>query len=56
MWGIESELAISCNQAGLPVKVLGYQPNHKTLDPQFVLPTRCVGIKDGAGFEEQTNQ
>jgi hypothetical protein len=47
---MEPELAISCNQARFPMEGLGQQPSHKTLDPQFVLPTGYAGIKDGAKF------
>ena len=36
---MEPEPAIFYNQAR-PHEALGHQPNHKTLDPQFVLPTR----------------
>lgn len=50
---MEPELAISCNQAGLPVEGLGHQPSHKTLDPQFVLPTRCAGVKVAKKLWEQ---
>jgi hypothetical protein len=35
---------------------LGHQLSHKTLDPQFSLPTKYAGIKDGAGFEGRANQ
>ena len=41
---MEPEPAIFYNQAR-PHEALGHQTNHKTLDPQFVLPTRCAGIK-----------
>ena len=41
----ETEVATFCRQAGLPVKRVGLQYNHKTLNPKFVLPTRCAGIK-----------
>ena len=43
--GYGFELAISYNQVRLSVEVLGHQANHKTFDLQFVLPTRCVGVK-----------
>jgi hypothetical protein len=41
----ETEVATSCSQAGLLVEGGGLQSNHKTLNPKFVLPTRCAGIK-----------
>jgi hypothetical protein len=56
MEDMELEPAISCNQARLPMEGLGHQPRNKTLNPQFVLPIRCVGVKDAAEFEEGANQ
>lgn len=40
------------NQARLPMKRLGHQPSHLTLDPQFMRPTRYAGTKDEEEFEE----
>ena len=42
---VKPETAISCNQARLPIEALRPQANHKTINPQFVLSTRCAGIK-----------
>jgi hypothetical protein len=39
------EQALSRNQATLPVEGLGQQPSHKTFKVQYVLPTRCAGVK-----------
>jgi hypothetical protein len=50
------KLVISCNQARLPMEGLGHKLSHKTLDPQFVLPTRCAGVKEGTEFEGRANQ
>jgi hypothetical protein len=52
----EYELATSCNQAKVPMERLQYQPSHKTLHPQLVMPTRCTGVKDGAEVERMTNK
>jgi hypothetical protein len=53
---MEPESAISSNDARLPMEGLGHQPSHKTLDPQFILPTRYVGIKGSAQFERRVNE
>ena len=37
MGDVESELAISCNQARLPVQGWGYQPTVKISDPELFL-------------------
>jgi hypothetical protein len=42
---IETEVATSCIQSELPEEEVGYQSTHKTLNPKFVQPTRCAGIK-----------
>ena len=42
---MKQEMAIYCNQARLPMEGVGHQPSHKTLDPQFVMPTRCAVVK-----------
>lgn len=42
---MESELAIFCDQARLPLEGLGHKPSHKTFDLQFVLPTKCAVVK-----------
>lgn len=52
---MEPELAIYCNQAKLPMEGLGHRPIHKTLGPQFVLPSRCGRLTDGTEFEEKAN-
>jgi hypothetical protein len=39
------ELAIFYNQASLPREGLGHQLSHKTFNLQFVLPTKCAGVK-----------
>ena len=36
---------VLCNQKILPIEGLGQQPSHKTLHPQFLLPTRCARVK-----------
>ena len=56
MGDMEPEPAISSNQAQFSMKGLGHYPRQKTLDPQFVLTTRCAGKKDGAEFEGGANQ
>jgi hypothetical protein len=33
-------------------KCTGTSTELQILDPQFVLPTGCAGVKDGAEFEE----
>jgi hypothetical protein len=53
---MESELAIFCIKARLPLEGLGQQTSHKTLETQFPLPTRCAELKDGAEFEDRSNQ
>jgi len=42
---LEPEMNISCNQERFLMKELGHQQSHQTFDPQFVLPTRCAGVK-----------
>ena len=42
---MESEVATSCSQAGLPVEGGGYQPTHKTYNPKFALPAKCARIE-----------
>ena len=44
MWYMETKPAISCNQARLPLKRLGYQPNHKSFGLKFVLSARCAVV------------
>ena len=39
-WDMESQVAISCRQAGLSVEGKGHQPSHKTINAKFVLHTR----------------
>ena len=56
MGDIEPESAITSNEASLPMEGLEHQPSHKILDPQFILPTRCVGLKRGAEFEGRANE
>ena len=54
---LEPELeSISYNQKHFPIEELGHQCSHKTFDPQFVLSTSCVGVKDGAELEGRANQ
>jgi hypothetical protein len=53
---MEPKLANSCSQERLTMEALGQELSYKTLDPQFVLPTRCSRVKDGAEFEERANQ
>ena len=55
MGDIEPELAISCIQKRFPMEKLVYQPSHKTLDPQFLLPTRCAGVKMEQKLRERPN-
>jgi hypothetical protein len=52
---MEPEPAISYYQARFPMEILGYQPSHKNLDPQFFLPTRHAGVRDRAEFEGSVN-
>jgi hypothetical protein len=40
----EPEPTISCPQTRLPMEGLGHQSSHKTLAPQCVLPTGCIGL------------
>jgi hypothetical protein len=35
---------------------LGHQLSHKNLDPEIVLPTRCMGLKERIEFEGRANQ
>ena len=37
---METEVATSYNQAGLPVERAGHKPTHKTFKPKFVFSTR----------------
>lgn len=55
MGDMDPELDISCNQASLPMEGYGHQPNHKSLDPQFVLLT-CAGVKHRGEFEGRPSQ
>jgi hypothetical protein len=56
MENMESELDIFYNQAHLPMEGLGNQPNHRTINPYFVLPTRWTRIKMEQNLrEEPTN-
>lgn len=41
----EPEPLIPCNQSRVPVKLLGHQHSYKPFDIQFVLPTKCAGVK-----------
>jgi hypothetical protein len=50
----DPEPAISCNQKRLPMEGLWHQPSHRTLDPQFVLPIRCAGVKMEQKLREWT--
>lgn len=43
MGDMEFEQAIFCNQSGLQVEGLRYQPNYKTFSLQLVLPAECSG-------------
>lgn len=56
MWGIESEIAISWNQKRLPTEGLEHHSNYKNLDPQFLLPKICTGVKNAAEIEGKANQ
>jgi hypothetical protein len=42
---MEPEMTTSCKKVKLPVEGWRHQPSPKNLDPQFVLSTRCAGIK-----------
>jgi hypothetical protein len=42
---IKPETTTAYNQIRFPMKGLGHQPTHKSLHPQFVLPTRYAGVK-----------
>jgi hypothetical protein len=53
---MEPEPSISDDQTRLPLEELGYQPRHKILDPQFVLPTRCAAVEDRTEIELRANQ
>jgi len=45
MGDMEPEILIFYNQQRLLVEGLGHQPRPKTFDPQYILPTRCAGLK-----------
>jgi hypothetical protein len=51
---IETEVATSYSQTGLPIEEKGYQPIHKDFNPKLVMPTRCAEIKKGQRLREQT--
>jgi hypothetical protein len=53
---METEVATCCSQAGLLEERGWHQPTHKNFDPEFVLPTRCVGIKMEVEIEGMDNQ
>lgn len=42
--GAQSEAAIFCNQARLPVLRLSHQPSHKTFNLRSVLHARCAVV------------
>jgi hypothetical protein len=42
---MEPEVATFCDQAWLPVEILGHQPSHKAFHLQFVLTSRWAGVK-----------
>ena len=42
---VEPELPISGNQTRLAVERLEHQLSHKPFGLQFVLPTRCAGVR-----------
>jgi hypothetical protein len=48
------ELAIFYNQAKLPVVGMGYQPNHKTCNLQFALPSKCARVIMAQNIWEET--
>ena len=54
IYSIEGHL--DCNQTRLPVEGLGRQHSHKTLNPQFVLPTGCAGVGGEAELGGRTKQ
>lgn len=41
----EPKMVMCCNHARLPVEGLGYSPSLKTFYTQFILPTKCSGVK-----------
>jgi hypothetical protein len=45
MGHMEPEVVIAYNQARLSLEFLEHQPRYKTLDTQFVLLARSVGLK-----------
>jgi hypothetical protein len=45
MGNMETEVANSCSQVGLPGEGGGHQLAHKSSNPKFVLPTKCAKIK-----------
>ena len=55
MKDVEPEMTISYGQKRFPMEKLVYQPSHKTLDPQFLLPTWCAVVKDQRLKEWPTN-
>lgn len=50
---IETEMATSYSQVGLPVEGGKQQPIYNTFNPKFVLPIRYIGIKRGQRLREQ---
>jgi hypothetical protein len=42
---IETEMATSCNQVGIPEEEKEHQTTHKTFNLKFFLPTGCTGIR-----------
>ena len=44
---MKPELSVFWNQTRLLMERLGQEHTHKTLDPQFVLPIRYSGVKEG---------
>jgi hypothetical protein len=42
---METKMAASCSQVGLPVEEGRHQTPYKTFNLKFVLLTRCAGIK-----------
>jgi hypothetical protein len=58
-WGnIKTEVATSCSRGvgRILVKTGRHQPTHKTFNPKFVLPARCMRIKDGKEIEGTASQ
>jgi len=53
---METEVAMSCSQAKLPVERGRHEPTHKNFNPKFALPTRCTEITDGAVIEAMAKQ